>query len=501
MLGRMTEATARPSPTPPSQSRANVVLGSILLALGILMSILGSILLTAGALAGAVNQLRDAEGYFVTPTETFATDSFAITSPSVGRLTTDGRARTLPFDLATVRLRAASPDGDVFVGVGPRAEIEAYLQDVARTEIRDLRYFPFEVEYRDIPGEGTPAPPTEQDFWAASASGAGTQELEWSVTPGDWGVVVMNADGTAGVTAQLQAGIRSDLIAPVATTLIFTGVLLLVLGIPLLVLGAVLLGRGLARTRPAVTGGAMAPPGAVGAPALAAGAYPARLAGVRDPNLSRWLWLVKWLLAIPHYVILLFLWFAFGVTTVIAGFAILFTGRYPHSLFTFNVGVLRWGWRVGFYTYSALGTDRYPPFSLAPADYPAEFDVPYPERLSRGLVLVKWWLLAIPHYLILAAISGGAYAWRGDWDRDAGRAGWSLLGVLVLIAGVALLFTARYPNGLFNLVMGINRWYFRVVTYAALLRDEYPPFRLDQGPLEPSAAEVHAAEQSPDARM
>ena len=154
--------------------------------------------------------------------------------------------------------------------------------------------------------------------------------------------------------------------------------------------------------------------------------YPARLDGRLDPALSRWLWLVKWLLAVPHLVVLFFLWFAVTVLTVVAGFAILFTGRYPRAIFDFNVGVMRWSWRVSFYAFNVLATDKYPPFSLQPdPSYPADFSVDYPQRLSRGLVLIKWWLLALPQYLIVAIFAGGwefgrHEAWRAmheEWFR------------------------------------------------------------------------------------
>src|SRR4029079_3894506 len=191
--------------------------------------------------------------------------------------------------------------------------------------------------------------------------------------------------------------------------------------------------------------------------------YPLRLTGELSPGLSRGLWLVKWLLAIPHFVVLFFLWIAFIGVSVIAFFAILFTGRYPRGLFDFNVGVLRWSWRVGFYSYSALGTDKYPPFTLKDVpDYPAHLEVEYPASLSRGLVLVKWWLLALPHYLIIGVFTGAAFGGYDHLNHGEGVLYASgLIGLIVLIAGIGLLFADRCPRGLYDLVLGMNRWVFR----------------------------------------
>jgi hypothetical protein len=221
--------------------------------------------------------------------------------------------------------------------------------------------------------------------------------------------------------------------------------------------------------------------------------HPVRVDGRLEPTLSRWLWLVKWLLAIPHFVVLFFLFVAFFLLTVFAFFAILFTERYPRSIFDFNLGVLRWAWRVAFYSYGALGTDRYPPFTLGEVpDYPARLDVLYPEELSRGLVLVKWWLLAIPQYLLVSIFVGGGWWWSSGWEDEKGNQYGGgppgLIPLIVFFAGVALLFMARYPRGIFDFVMGLNRWVLRVVGYVALMTDAYPPFRLDQGEAEPELA-------------
>jgi hypothetical protein len=458
-------ATASAAPSSPPVGRIVLtVAGALLVVVALVLGAVGAVLVWAHATQ------RDADGYFTSDTGRLETLSHAITSDEVDLGTRPGAGdRTLDLgDLATVRLSAApTTDEPVFVGIGPERDVARYLDGVARAEITDLDLDPFRATYRFSAGGAPDEAPGDEDFWVASAEGPGPQTLEWDLESGRWTAVVMNADGSAGVGVEASAGVKADWVLPAGIGLLVGAAVLAIAGAVLLVVGAAGLGR------------------RVPAPAVA-GPQPVRLEGRLDPPLSRWLWLVKWLLLIPHLVALVVLWIAFAVVTVIAGFGILFTGRYPRSLFDFNLGVLRWSWRVAFYSFGGFATDRYPPFTLGPEPgYPATLDVAYPESLSRGLVLVKWWLLAIPHYVVVGIIGGGLVGgwWIGDDGWSTGGPG--LVAWLVLVAAVVLLFVGRYPRGIFDLVVGLNRWVYRVIAYAALMTDEYPPFRLDQGGTEP----------------
>ena len=223
------------------------------------------------------------------------------------------------------------------------------------------------------------------------------------------------------------------------------------------------------------------------------GPYPVRLQGELAPNLSRWLWLLKWLLLIPHLIVLGFLWFAFMVLSVVAFLKQLRGGRYPRRIFDFNLGVLRWTWRVNFYGYGVLGTDRYPPFTLKERpEYPARLEIDYPEDQLHGQQLLSAWLAGIPQYLIAGVLGGSAgLLWSVEHSLVTG-----LIGLLVIVAAFLLVADGNYSRGLFDVIMGLNRWVIRVIAYGTLMTTAYPPFLLDKGEHEPGAESAAAASQT-----
>ena len=456
----------------------------VVLVLGILLALPALLLIATGSAIGIASAVADKQGDYYTATlKPVSSPAVAVTSSDLDFGTDPGPARLL--DRLDVRFRiharAVAPSRRLFLGIGRTADVRAYLRGVRIDRVTDVDGSRLELTGRT--GRRHVAPPIAQGFWVRSASGP-SPTVTWKPKDGNWTVVLMNAGGGSGrgVNAELSAGVKADFLVPLALTLMGIGLFLAVVAILMIVLAVK--GSRAPPTAPdaaAVVATPAAPAAVVPEPVVP---EPVSLVGILDPNVSRWQWLVKWFLAIPHYIVLFFLWAALFLTTIVALFAILFTGRYPRGIFDFNVGVMRWTWRVNFYAgHGGIGTDIYPPFTLADVPtYPAHFDVAYPEKLSNGLVLVKWWLLAIPQYLIIGAVTGG-------YGRY-GSQGLNLITLLILVAGFALLFTGRYPPRLFALTVGANRWYYRVMAYVLLMTDRYPPFRLDQGGEEPAVPDA-----------
>ena len=428
--------------------------------------ILGSLILTVGAvfligggtLVGVNFGFEDDEGFLTAPSAELERDTYAITAPVF--LDSEWVWWWRHPTQAKVEMEGS---GSIFLGIAPRADVEAYFAEASYAQIEDLEFRDYRDDgvwasrYREYPGTEAPASPSEQTFWTASVEGEGLQTLRWDIEAGDWLLVAMNADGSRGIEIEGTVGVEAPWLLGLGIGLLAGGLLVAALGLILVLVVA-------RSSRAAPSAGDVSD-----SIAPDVGGYPVTVKAEKTEPLSPVLWLIKWFLLIPHFIVLPFLLAGFCISWLISLFAILFTGRYPRGLFDYNVGVMRWSWRVAYYGYEALGTDQYPPFTLRAGGYPADLDVRYPERLSRGLVLVKWWLLALPHYVVVGIFQGGA-----GFERCG------LVFILTLFAGISLLFTGRYPEDLFRLIIGMNRWTFRLWAYVALMTDEYPPFRLDE---------------------
>jgi len=429
----------------------SLVFGSLMVLVGI------ALLIGGGAIVGVDLGFTDDAGFLTSPSADLERDTYAV----IGGTALEGDWIWWYRHPTTVRIRITG-DAPVFIGIAPRVELEAYLLDVSYSEIEELNFNDYRqervwtTEYDDHVGPNAPAVPGDETFWRASAQGEGTQDLVWAIEPGDWMLVVMNADGSRGIDVSGSVGAEAPWLLAVGIGVLAAGVVLLAIGLTFVLFVA-------RRSRTAEL------PEPADVQSSTASGYPLTFKAELTEPLSPALWLVKWFLLIPHFIVLAFLCVGFAVSWVLSLFAILFTGRYPRGLFDYNVGVMRWSWRVAFYGYEALGTDRYPPFSLKAGGYPADLDVAYPERLSPGLALVKWWLLAIPHYIVVGVFQGGA-----------GFEKCGLIPILTIFAAVKLLFTGKYPRDIFRLVIGLNRWTLRLWAYVALMTDKYPPFRLEE---------------------
>lgn len=187
--------------------------------------------------------------------------------------------------------------------------------------------------------------------------------------------------------------------------------------------------------------------------------YPLYFKGELTEPLSELLWQIKILLLVPHYVILCFLWFGFALAWFVSLLAIMCTSRYPRKLFDFNLGVLRWSWRVMFYGYGVLGTDRYPPFTLKSVDYPADLDMPHPEQLSRKLPPIKFFM----GFLLVVYIAVRYFI---------------LFWYTGFVVVPSLFIKSKYPRDSFDFLLGFSRLTYRMTAYVALMTDQFPPFRL-----------------------
>jgi hypothetical protein len=209
-----------------------IVLGSIVGLLGLGLAAVGGFLLWA-------DRTQREGGYLTTQTERFATSTYALTRE---RLEVDAGGPNWIWNenwLGKVRIRGEGASAKpLFIGIGPEAAVAGYLGRVAHADVEDIDVDPFRVDYRQIAGAAPRGPPTAQSFWAASASGQGRQSVTWKVRDGDWSVVLMNADGSRGVAADVDLGAKLSFLLWAAIGLLVGGALIVGGSVALIVLAA-----------------------------------------------------------------------------------------------------------------------------------------------------------------------------------------------------------------------------------------------------------------------
>ena len=227
-----------PVPAPPRRRSAGHVVAIVLGALAVLP---GFGMVAGGTAAAIAQAVATDDGYYTFTPDRVTTDGVAVITDDAWLDIDDGGPWVLDFLDLEVRLRAdlaggAEPSDEVFVGIARTDDVEAYLRDTGYSVVDDIDGR--EVRYRRRTGDDSVAPPTELDIWAAAAAGPGEQELVWDARGGRWSVVVMRADGEPTLAADVEVGIRSDAVTPIAVTLIVLGGLTVLAGVGLVVFGA-----------------------------------------------------------------------------------------------------------------------------------------------------------------------------------------------------------------------------------------------------------------------
>ena len=242
MTATPTAIPGRPAAPPPRRWSAPRTISVVL---GCLTALFGLGVLASSAFAFGIDRERD-DGYLTTSSELFATDSYALTTESLDVNGTGPDALYEQDALGTIRVDGTSAnDGTaLFLGIGPTNEVRTYLADVSHDLITDFDVDPFRATYAAQPGGAPDETPATQDFWVASDEGNGPRSVTWDVSSGDWSVVVMNADGSPNVQADLSVGATLPVVRTIANVLLVVGIVLLVIGAALVIVPIVASKRG-----------------------------------------------------------------------------------------------------------------------------------------------------------------------------------------------------------------------------------------------------------------
>jgi hypothetical protein len=219
--------------TPPRRGAGRIVL----IIVGVIAALIGLALLIGGVSGLWLNETkRDDQGYFNSSTERFSTATYAIATDDLD-VGNDGPEWLFEAGrLGRVRIRATGQK-PVFIGIGRASEVSSYLEGTSYALVKDVDYEPFDVQYEPVPGTGRPGSPAGKDFWVASASGPGTQTLTWDLEGGRWAAVLMNADGSRSVAADVKVGAKISWLIWVVIGLLALGLVVLAAGGSMIYLG------------------------------------------------------------------------------------------------------------------------------------------------------------------------------------------------------------------------------------------------------------------------